>query len=133
MTLVTKPLRTHDFPKVLVFDVVLRRPASPILQAVMFGDPGIARQFPRETWLATWTADMGAYKIESEEQLQLLIVDAFEATAVAESAEEDGELELLAQALAGNAVTVSEAAGFIEDMLAHRKRRTLKKKKKDKP
>lgn len=55
-------------PKI-VYDMKLRRPACPILQVVLGGDEGIARNL--QNWLINPTPDMKCYEI-SEEQLKKL-------------------------------------------------------------
>lgn len=53
--------------RVIVFDLVERRPACVLLQAALGGSPGIAQMFPTEKWLVSKTPDMQAYKIPEAE------------------------------------------------------------------
>ena len=58
--------------RTIVFDLVLKQPACPLLQAVMGGSHGIAHMFPTEVWLTSLTPDMKAYSIP-EDELERLV------------------------------------------------------------
>lgn len=55
----------------IVFDVKLRRPACPLLQAAYGCDPHVVYNFPAETWLTFPTDDMKTYEITKGQLVML--------------------------------------------------------------
>lgn len=55
----------------IAFDIALKRPGCPILQAVYGNDPSIAHAFPPESWLLAPTPDLKVYSLQ-EQELRML-------------------------------------------------------------
>ncbi len=57
----------------IVYDIKKRRPACPVLQAVMGGD-AVAQHFDAEFWLTELTPDMKLYQVSLEQLRELVIL-----------------------------------------------------------
>ena len=56
----------------IAYDIKLMRPACPILQVTLGGDPSVSHEFNSEHWITFPTPDLRVYNI-SDHQLKLLV------------------------------------------------------------
>ncbi len=66
-------MKDGQFPVVLAYDTVLKRPACVLVAAGMLADTWPCHKFKTEDWLLAPTPNMGRYPVENMEMLQKII------------------------------------------------------------